>query len=218
MNATHGAICVVIILNTIKVYGQLYLDNQGQNYIRSQDNFEKELCRERWHRLDWEYILRPCLGRTKFGSNMLPSSLATDPIMSRVINMEIQKAGEYSKFTIQTVDQFGLIKTLGGDTWRVLITGPSSLQPVVHDMGNGVYEVPFLIIEPGLYTAHVFLEGTLCSQYVDPPSDWFIKGKFDFMSRYKESGRKGQLKINTTVFCSTRCLHPSLYNIPLYWS
>ena len=142
------------------------------------DNFEIELCRERWHRIDWQSMLNPCMYRTAFGQNLYPTILQTNAILSKVTKFDIRKAGEYSKLTIQTFDQVGALKSIGGDTWRIMITGPSSLQPTVHDLNNGQYEIPFLIMEPGLYKADVFMEGTLCSQYLDPPTDWFKMGEF----------------------------------------
>ena len=171
---------IVHSLMFIEVSGQYsQLDSNTPQTLNTQhiDDFEKELCRERWYRLDWQYILRPCLGRTAFGRDMYPSTLQTNPLLSTISNMDIKNAGEYSKLTIQTFTQFGMQKSIGGDTWRILITGPSSLQPIVHDLNNGQYEIPFLIMEPGLYKADIFMEGTLCSQYFDPPTDWFKKGK-----------------------------------------
>ena len=145
---------------------------------QSSDNFKKELCRERWHRIDWHSMLRPCIYRTAFGQNLYPSTLQTNAMLSKVTRFDIRKAGEYSTLIIQTVDQVGALKSIGGDTWRIMITGPSSLQPLVHDLNNGQYEIPFLIMEPGLYKADVFMEGTLCNQYFDPPTDWFKMGEF----------------------------------------
>ena len=175
-------IYITTLITVLRIHGQVNLHGMP-SYTGLQDNFDKELCRERWYRLHWQNILSPCLGRTNFGNNNLHSSLATSSSMSRIVKMEIEKAGDYSILGIQTYDDFGNIKTIGGDTWRVFITGPSSLQPFVHDMSNGNYEIPFLIMEPGLYTANIFLEGTLCSQLFDPPLDWFRKGelKFDFL-------------------------------------
>ena len=169
----------------VAIKSQFQTYNQPITGMMNEDEFKKELCRERWRRLDWQSILQPCFQRTKFGENLLPSSLRTNAVVSRIWNMDIKKAGEYSKLTIQTVDQFGLPKTFGGDTWRVLITGPSSMQPFVHDMNNGFYEIPFLIMEPGKYRADIYLEGTLCSQYFDPPVDWFQKGKTHLLLKLK---------------------------------
>lgn len=173
-------VSIVISLMFLEVSGQYSLvSNNAPQMLNAQnlDDFERELCRERWYRLDWQYILRPCLGRTVFGRNMYPSALQTNPSLSTVSSMDIKKAGQYSKLTIQTFTHFGMQKNIGGDTWRILITGPSSLQPIVHDLNNGQYEIPFLILEPGLYKADIFMEGTLCNQYFDPPTDWFKKGK-----------------------------------------
>lgn len=70
-----------------------------------------------------------------------------------------------------------MLKTFGGDAWRVYIRqGPSSLAPQVWDHGNGLYEVVFLAMEPGDYSAQITLDFTLCDGLRDPPVDWFVKG------------------------------------------
>ena len=70
-----------------------------------------------------------------------------------------------------------LVKRTGGDSWRVRIRqGPASLVPMVIDHDDGTYEVMFLALEPGNYSAKVFLDYTLCEGYRDPPEDWYIKG------------------------------------------
>ena len=71
----------------------------------------------------------------------------------------------------------GNLKRTGGDSWRVYIRqGPASLAPIVTDNDDGTYEVMFLSLEPGNYSAQVFLDYTLCDGFRDPPEDWFIKG------------------------------------------
>ena len=47
---------------------------------------------------------------------------------------------------------------------------------MVFDLKNGVYEVMFLVLEPGSYNAQVWLDYTLCDGVREPPHDWFIKG------------------------------------------
>ena len=70
-----------------------------------------------------------------------------------------------------------MLKTFGGDAWRVYIRqGPSSLAPQVWDHGNGLYEVVFLAMEPGDYSAQITLDFTLCDGLRDPPVEWFVKG------------------------------------------
>ena len=78
----------------------------------------------------------------------------------------------------------GEAKTIGGDSWRVYIRkGPSSLAPIVFDLSNGLYEVLFLVLEPGSYTAQIWLDYTLCDGYRDPPENWFQEGTYSWFSR-----------------------------------
>lgn len=85
--------------------------------------------------------------------------------------------GQFSRFFIQTVTRNGVLKTSGGDAWRVYIRqGPASLAPQVWDHGNGMYEVVFLVMEPGNYFARITLDFSLCDGLREPPVDWFILG------------------------------------------
>ena len=88
-------------------------------------------------------------------------------------------AGELSRFLIQSVNTRKHPKTIGGDSWRIRIRkGPASLAPVVFDLDNGLYEVLFLVLEPGAYTAEVYLDHTLCNGFRDPPKKFFRYGEY----------------------------------------
>ena len=64
-----------------------------------------------------------------------------------------------------------------GDAWRVYIRqGPASLSPQVWDHHKGMYEVVFLVMKPGDYSAQITLDFTLYDGLREPPVDWFIKG------------------------------------------
>ena len=74
--------------------------------------------------------------------------MATSPETSEIFGVEIRPAGEYSRFFRTHNAQK---KTIGGDSWRVHLDGPSYLAGTVFDLNDGVYEVLFLIMEPGAY-------------------------------------------------------------------
>ncbi|XP_065060100.1 uncharacterized protein LOC135687467 [Rhopilema esculentum] len=147
-------------------------------FVRSQflDDFQRSLCRERWKRMDWQQILRPCKENLEFGSSKWKDSLRTSPSYSHVLNMDIKKAGEFSKIAIQSRTAEGREKSIGGDVWRVFISGPSNIAPFVSDLENGVYEATFLAMEPGFYKAKIYLESTLCEGLKDPPREVLKRG------------------------------------------
>ena len=151
----------------------------GLEFQQSLDVFKRDWCRLQKGRLDWKEILRPCLNLTVwspikpgFGVNQI-----TDPSKSFISGWNIKAAGEFSRFVIQTVSAGNVEKTIGGDSWRIHIQGPSSLAPTIFDHNNGTYEVLFLIIEDGDYEAKIFLDYSLCHGFKDPPPYWFKKGK-----------------------------------------
>lgn len=146
--------------------------------IKSQflDDFQRSLCRERWKRMDWQQILRPCKDNLEFGTNKWDDSLRTSPSYSHVLSMDIKKAGEFSKIAIQSRTAEGREKTIGGDVWRVFIDGPSHIAPFVSDLENGAYEATFMAMEPGFYKAKVYLESTLCEGLKNPPRQLLKRG------------------------------------------
>lgn len=142
------------------------------------DDFQRGMCRERWKRMDWQQILRPCKDNLEFGDNKWDDSLRTSPDYSHVLSMDIKKVGEFSKIAIQSRTAEGREKTIGGDVWRVFIDGPSNIAPFVSDLENGVYEATFLVMEPGFYKAKIYLESTLCDGIKDPPRSVLKHGTF----------------------------------------
>ena len=96
---------------------------------------------------------------------------------SEIFDIQLRPAGEYSRFFVQSRTQNGQRKTHGGDSWRVYLDGPSHLAGTVFDRNNGVYEVLFLIMEPGIYKVHMILDYSLCKGLMDPPIDWFRNGE-----------------------------------------
>ena len=139
-------------------------------------SFKEYMCEERKFYMDWETILAPCKEFYIFGTNTIPRALATNASASVVLSKSIRPTGEYSEITIQTYDISGKPKAIGGDEWRVLVHGPSLIEPMVRDLGNGQYQVSFLLLEAGRYKVDLHLQDTLCDSYMDPPSDWFKSG------------------------------------------
>ena len=136
-------------------------------------DFIQTWCLVKRMRTDWKQVLRPCAERMAWGAN---AQNRTDAAKSYVVRWDIRPAGQFSRFDIQSVTQDNAHKTIGGDSWRVHIRGPSSLSPTVIDHNNGKYQISFLVLEPGKYDVEVVLEYSLCDGYKDPPKDWFIKG------------------------------------------
>ena len=132
------------------------------------------MCEERKLLMNWEEIMFPC--REHYQNNTLARILATNASRSRIVSKVIRPVGDYSTITIQTYDKRGRIKTIGGDEWRVLLRGPSEIQPMVRDLGNGQYEASFLLLEAGTYKVEFRLHDTLCDSFTDPPDEWFRKG------------------------------------------
>jgi len=155
--------------------GTLIRNSSQQSF----DIFKHNWCRMQRARLDWKEVLGPCLNSTvweeprkaRLGVNQI-----TDPSKSFISHWDIRNAGEFSRLVIQTVLTSNASKTVGGDSWRIHIYGPSALAPSVLDHNDGTYEVLFLIIEDGEYEAKIFLDYSLCHGFKDPPLYWFSKG------------------------------------------
>ena len=172
----------------IKTNGQAHEreNNREQNVTKKSafNVFKQDWCRMQRARLEWREVLGACFNSTEWeeppnspgqGINQI-----TDPGKSFISFWDIRQAGEFSRFVIQTVTPSSDVKTIGGDSWRIHLRGASSLAPTVLDLGNGTYEVLFLVIEGGDYEAKIFLDYSLCRGFKDPPPFWFKKGKQTF--------------------------------------
>lgn len=165
----------------------LLLFNHKQAIVRQDlptDEFDeliKSWCRIRHEREDFESKLKSCNFNISWdakNSDERRKSLSTDPSKSVISQFNIQPAGEFSSFKIQSKTSEGRNKSFGGDSWRVLLRGKASFAPTVFDLGNGQYEVLFHVADPGVYKVDIVLDYSLCDGYRDPPSDWFKKGKY----------------------------------------
>lgn len=141
------------------------------------EEFKREWCRQRRARCEWERILEPCKGKSEeWGHEEWDDTEQTDPNLSFIPLMKLYPAWHYSRFLIQSVTTKNRTKSFGGDAWRVNIRGTASVAASVYDLNNGMYEVVFLIVEPGIYLVKIYLDYSLCHGLKNPPPDWFRKG------------------------------------------
>lgn len=159
----------------------------SETYPKTQQNkeFIGNWCRIQNARTNWQSLLMPCINNTVWGENILEDVAVepTDGFKSFISIWDLQPAGRFSRFFIQSVSRASEEKTIGGDSWRVHLRGPGVVVPTVFDLNKGVYEVLFLIIEPGRYRAEIYLDYTLCNGLKDPPSYWFKSGKYNKTNR-----------------------------------
>jgi hypothetical protein len=139
--------------------------------------FIRDWCRIQNARTKWQSLLLPCVDNTVWGEKHFEDDKRTDGAKSYVLLWDLHPAKQFSRFWIQSVSSTNKRKWIGGDSWRVHLRGPAVVVPTVFDLGNGVYEALFLIIEPGRYRAEIYLDYTLCNGYKDPPPYWFKAGK-----------------------------------------
>ena len=140
------------------------------------ESFMSDWCRVRKARIDVETHISSCKNRLDW-EDRLDKSFQTDPSKSFISQLDVKPAGEFSHLTINTRTLNGSLKQIGGDTWRIFLRGPSTITPSVFDMGNGKYEVVFLVVEAGIYKLDITLDYSLCNGYRNPPDNWFIIGE-----------------------------------------
>lgn len=165
-------------INTSETISTLFESKTTNINRRGNSRFEEDWCRMKRYQRDWERILKPCKNNLTWVER-IPSenAMATDPDQSYITLWDINDAGQFSHVAIQTVTSEGKLKHFGGDAWRVHMTGPSAIAPVVIDHTNGTYEITFLAMEPGKYWVEMMLDYTTCDGLRDPPTDWFKRGK-----------------------------------------
>ena len=149
------------------------------DYSSAYQHFIRAWCIQRDYRINWERILQSCQHALEWNSNKPYWTIhnVTSAGMSYISFIDIRPVGQFSRFMIQSVAHDGTEKRTGGDFWRVHVKGASSVPVTFVDHNNGTYEILFLVMEDGRYTAEIFLDYTLCDGMKDPPSNWFVNGK-----------------------------------------
>ncbi|EDO28660.1 predicted protein [Nematostella vectensis] len=153
-----------------------HFKEQPQTSEPTQDPFLSDWLRVRRARTDWKQLLGPCSKNLTWSAKIMDKTLRTSGNMSFISSWVLQTAGKFSRFYIQSVTAKGVEQTHGGDSWRVKISGTANVFANVFDLDNGLYEVLFLPMEAGEYTAQVMLDYSLCDGLRDPPPEWFIVG------------------------------------------
>ncbi|XP_015759130.1 PREDICTED: uncharacterized protein LOC107338414 [Acropora digitifera] len=159
-------------------------------------DFRRDWFRQHRARVDWKSMLKPCIDNTQWGveRKYWGKENRSSARTSQVVYTDIRPAGEFSKIFIQSKTADNRKKLIGGDSWRVHLSGPSSLGATVFDHENGTYEILFLIMEPGNYQVMIFLDFSLCDGLKEPPADWFIKGNAD--GKEQEEGTLDPISID----------------------
>ena len=168
---------IILLFIYLKWNYPLYLtSNVNRNTLQ---DFGRDWCRMRNARTDWKRIREPCEQNTVYEYSLPGWSKEnrTNGRFSFLDFMDIRPAGEFSRLMIRTQTAYGLIKSVGGDYWRVFISGPTGFAPTVFDHRNGSYEILFLILRPGNYCVSAVLDHSICEGMKDPPDYWFISGK-----------------------------------------
>ena len=143
------------------------------------EEFQHDWLRHRRTLVDWERLISTCVGQEDWRSAKpgWGKENRTNAASSMISQWELRPAGEYSRFFIESRTENGRAKNIGGDSWRVYLRGPASLDATVFDHGNGSYEAFFLLLEPGVYRVLIYLDYSLCDGYKNPPRNWFMTGE-----------------------------------------
>ena len=140
------------------------------------DNFRRSWLRQRRARVDWQSLVEYCKDDMAWHPVKWNKIHRSNASTSEIVFWDIRPAGEFSRIFIQSKTSDNKTKTIGGDTWRVSIRGPSKVGATMFDHHNGTYEALFLLTEPGSYELMVYLDYSLCDGFRNPPKDWFIRG------------------------------------------
>ena len=140
------------------------------------DNFRRSWLRQRRARVDWQSLVEYCKDDMAWHPVKWDTIHRSNASTSEIVFWDIRPAGEFSRIFIQSKTSDNKTKTIGGDTWRVSLRGPSKVGATMFDHHNGTYEALFLLTEPGSYELMVYLDYSLCDGFRNPPKDWFIRG------------------------------------------
>lgn len=158
--------------------GHVRIRKSRLGFRESRERFIQYWSLHRSARTDYKRILEPCSLHMEWKANYPGKGPYTiSSANNSFVTLDIQPAGQYSTIKIDTYSRKNTRKRVGGDSWRIHVQGPASVPVVVTDSNNGTYEASFLLVTPGVYSAEIYLDYTLCDGYKDPPVGWFVKGE-----------------------------------------
>ena len=99
--------------------------NINQKPLENTDmqSFVSDWCRVRRARVDWEQVLQSCAKNMSWTSKVYVKSLRTRATASAVVWWDLQPAGRFSRFFIQSRTASNIDQRVGGDSWLVRIKG-----------------------------------------------------------------------------------------------
>ena len=162
--------------------------------VSSEITYGSFACPEDREIFDWESILGPCSNNTLWTNRTQRHHEAkwrSNALKSSITECQINPAGSYTKFLLESKTKDGTRKSSGGDFWRAEVTGTRYQHGYVRDLNDGFYEIWFRITEPGNYTLNLILEYSVCDGLKDPPEGWFEKG--NLQGKFQEEGILGYL-------------------------
>ncbi|XP_066921499.1 uncharacterized protein [Clytia hemisphaerica] len=155
---------------------QKKLTSSRTNHHKAAETFDflqlrRDWCRVKSKQIAWREILGECMKRDYFKKD---KRFATNPQLSQVSQVLIKSAGEHTSLRIDTFNNYGMSKTFGGDSIRVIFHGPETISASVFDLQNGSYDAIALLRTPGFYRVQVLLEYTLCNGIKEPQTEWYV--------------------------------------------
>ena len=161
------------------------------------------------HLFNWKSVLEPCklnISWVDRDQRAKLNGMETSAQRTSVIVENINFVNSYSRIIIQTYTDGGIKKSVGGDSWRAILRGQTTLSgettrqmAYVIDRMDGTYEITFLINKAGTYHLELLLQYSMCNGLRDPPNGWFEMGNKQGHSQPESLMRNNTDKVFKTV-------------------
>ena len=189
---THLAECnaatnrKILLKNSSKPIGNTFKYNFTKIPNCVNKKIEESICKHSlyWSKAaftsSWKGMIQPCLGQMKHVMKLNRKNLTSIQTSDMTVEKYIDETVLYIKIYSKTRQKE--LKKIGGDSWKIKISNKNNISFTVDmlDKNDGSYETFISVPADGNYTILITILQSICEGFMDPPKDYFQKGKTFF--------------------------------------
>ena len=121
-------------------------------------------------------MIEPCLGNMNYRKNVNRQNVTSIEKSNIILNKNDDET--VLSIKIYSKNRHKEFKRAGGDSWKVMISNDNiSFTVDMLDKNDGTYETFIAVPIDGSYKIVITLLQSICEGFMDPPTDYFKKGK-----------------------------------------
>ena len=124
----------------------------------------------------WKEMIQPCLDHMNHVQEVNRQNMTSIEKSDIVVEKNIEETVLYIKIYSKTQQEE--LKRVGGDSWTIkIINSNISFTVDMLDRNDGTYETFISVPADGQYKIVITILQSICEGFMDPPKDYFKKGK-----------------------------------------